>query len=80
MDVRREIRRLRQRRANVRFRELQSLLEAAGWQRRPGKHSGVFTKAGRRPIVVPDHPGTLKPDTVSRILDDIEVDVPSEEG
>ena len=80
MDVHAEISRLRRRRANIRFREIASLMEAAGWERRAGKHSAVFSKSGRRPIVVPDHSGALKPGTALRILDDIEADFPKEGG
>jgi len=75
MDVRRRVRRLRQRKANVRFRELQSLVEAAGWKldRVSGSHY-IFVKPGRMPLSILNHPEALNPWLVDRVLDEIERD------
>lgn len=73
MDVRRRIRRLRQRKANVRFRQLRSLVEAAGWEldRVSGSHY-IFVKPGRMPLSILQHPGALNPWLVDRVLDELE--------
>jgi predicted RNA binding protein YcfA (HicA-like mRNA interferase family) len=75
MDVRRRIRGLRQRKANVRFRELQSLVEATGWKldRMSGSHC-IFVKPGRTPLSIPNHPRALNSWLVDRVLDEIERD------
>ena len=78
MDVRDEITRLRRKAANVRSREIFTLLEATGWSGRKRKH-WVYSKAGHFPIIVPDHPGALKVGTVHQILDRIEEDYPNDE-
>ncbi|MCJ7510087.1 MAG: type II toxin-antitoxin system HicA family toxin [Dehalococcoidia bacterium] len=66
---------MRQRKANVRFRELQSLVETAGWKldRVNGSHH-IFLKPGRRPISILNHPGALSPWLVDRVLDELERD------
>ena len=66
---------MRQRKANVRFRELQSLVEAAGWKldRVSGSHC-IFVKPGRMPLSILNHPRALKPWLVHRVLDEIERD------
>jgi predicted RNA binding protein YcfA (HicA-like mRNA interferase family) len=80
MDVRRRIARFRKRTANVRFRELCSLVEAAGWEldRVSGSHY-VFVKPGRMPISIQNHPGALNPYLVDRVLDELERDYGEEE-
>ena len=79
MDVRRRIGRLRKRTANVRFRELRSLVEAAGWEldRVSGSHY-VFVRRGR-PLSIQNHPGALNPYLVDRVLDELERDYGEEE-
>jgi predicted RNA binding protein YcfA (HicA-like mRNA interferase family) len=80
MDVRRRIVRLRKRTANVRFRELRSLVEAAGWElgRVSGSHY-IFVKQGRMPLSIPNHPGALNPYLVEAVLDEVERDYGEEE-
>ena len=79
MDVRRRIARLRKRTANVRFQELRSLVEAAGWKldRVSGSHY-VLARGGRL-ISLPNHPGALNPYLVDRVLDELERDYGEEE-
>ena len=80
MNLRRRIDRLRQRKANVRFHELRSLLESAGWELKSVKGSHhSFVKAGRRPLIIVNHPGALSPISVDRTLDEVERDI-EEEG
>lgn len=81
MNLRRRIQRLRQRKANVRFRELRALLESAGWEAKSvrGSHHS-FVKAGRRPLTIVNHPGALKPLSVDRTLDELERDIEDEGG
>jgi predicted RNA binding protein YcfA (HicA-like mRNA interferase family) len=74
MDIAKEVARLRRGAGNVRQRDVRALLEAAGWTGRKRKHC-VYTKPGRYPIIVPDHPGALKVGTVHDILDGIEDDL-----
>ena len=72
MNLRRRIQRLRQRKANVRFRELVSLVEAAGWELRKVKGSHhYFVKKGRT-IAIFNYSGALKPIYVDRALDELE--------
>ena len=78
MNVRDEINTLRRRAANVRLREIFTLLEATGWAGRKRKH-WVYSKAGHFPIIVPDHPRALKVGTVHQILDRVEEDYPADE-
>ena len=80
MDVRRRIARLRKRTANVRFRELRSLVEAAGWEldRVSGSHY-FFAKRGRMPLSIPNHRGALNPYLVDGVLDELERDYGEEE-
>ncbi|MDP2949311.1 MAG: type II toxin-antitoxin system HicA family toxin [Chloroflexota bacterium] len=75
MDVRRRIARFRKRTANVRFQELRSLVEAAGWEldRVSGSHH-IFVKPGRTPLSIPNHPGALNSWLVDRVLDELERD------
>ena len=74
MNVRRRIETLRRRAANVHARELHSLAQAAGWEARTsGKHI-TYSKAGRKQVAIPTHPGTLKAGTVRKILDIIAED------
>jgi predicted RNA binding protein YcfA (HicA-like mRNA interferase family) len=66
---------LRQRKANVRFRQLRSLVEAAGWELdrvRGSEH--IFVKPGRMPLSIPNHPRALKSWLVDRVLDELERD------
>jgi len=81
VNLRRRIQRLRQRKANVRFRELRALLEGAGWELKSvrGSHHS-FVKAGRRPLIIINHPGALSPLSVDRTLDEVERDMEEEEG
>lgn len=66
---------MRQRKANVRFRELQSLVEAAGWKLdRVGGSHYIFVKPGRMPLSMLNHPEALNPWLVDRVLDEIERD------
>ena len=80
MNLRRRIDRLRQRKANVRFHELRALLESAGWELKSvrGSHHSLV-KAGRRPLIIVNHPGALSPISVDRTLDEVERDI-EEEG
>jgi hypothetical protein len=78
--VRRSLVKLRARKANVRFRELKTLLKAAGWvERTGGRHQSVFVKPGRRPIPIPDHPKGPKVFFVEAVLEQIELDMAMEE-
>ena len=81
MNLRRRIHRLRQRKANVRFHELRVLLESAGWELKSvrGSHHS-FVKAGRRPLIIVNHPGALSPISVDRTLDEVERDMEEEGG
>ena len=80
MDVRRRIARFRKRTANVRFRELRSLVEAAGWELdRVGGSHYFFVKRGRMPLSIPNHPGALNSWLVDRVLDELERDYGEEE-
>jgi predicted RNA binding protein YcfA (HicA-like mRNA interferase family) len=80
MDVRRRIVRLRKRTANVRFRELRSLVEAAGWELdRVGGSHYFFVKPGRMPLSIPNHPEALNPYLVDGVLDELERDYEEEE-
>lgn len=81
MNLRRRIQRLRQRKANVRFRELRALLEGAGWElkRVRGSHHS-FVKTSRRPLTIINHPGALSPLSVDRTLDEVERDMEEEGG
>jgi len=79
-SLRRRIGRLRVRKANVRSREIVSLAQAAGRVSvKRGKHS-TFEKAGRPPLTIPHHPGSLSPMTIDSILDMLEADLDQEEG
>ncbi len=66
---------MRARSANVRFRELRSLLLAAGWLERAGKGSHRRFSKGGRDIVLPNHPGALRSVIVKDALDSIEADL-----
>jgi len=80
-DLRRRIRRLRQRKANVRFRELCSLVEATGWQLKNVRGSRhYYVKQGRRPLIIENHPGAIRPRWVDRVLDEVERDLEEEES
>jgi predicted RNA binding protein YcfA (HicA-like mRNA interferase family) len=81
VNLRRRIQRLRQRKANVRFRELRALVEAAGWELKSvrGSHHS-FVKAGRRPVTIINHAGALSPLSVDRTLDELERDIEEEGG
>ena len=81
MNLRRRIQQLRQRKANVRFRELRALLESAGWELKSvrGSHHS-FVKAARRPLTIINHPGALSPLSVDRVLDEVERDMEEERG
>jgi len=79
MDVRRRIARFRKRTANIRFRELRSLVEAAGWELdRVGGSHYFFVRPGRL-LSLPNHPGALNPYLVDRVLDELERDYGEEE-
>lgn len=79
-SLRRRIQRLRDSRANVRFRQLKSLAEAIGRRSaKRGKHP-TFEKEGRPPLPIPNHPRAMSPITVDGILDLLEEDLDYEEG
>lgn len=71
-DIRRRIERTRQQKANTRFRELRSLVEAAGYvlDRVKGSHH-IFVK-GRSRITIFNHPGDISETLVERVLDELE--------
>ncbi len=80
MNLRRRIQRVRQRKANVRFRELRSLVEGAGWELRKIKGSHhYFVKKGRT-ITIINHPGSLNPIYVDRVLDELEREFEEDDG
>ena len=80
MDAGEELKRLRRRAANVHPEELVSLARAVGREvARGGKHPWKCKRPGRLPFTIPNHPGTLKPGTVHKILDRIEEDLDREE-
>jgi predicted RNA binding protein YcfA (HicA-like mRNA interferase family) len=56
MELHERIAALKAKPANIRSRELRSLLEAMGYESRSGKHQRVYRKpGGGRPIIVPEH-------------------------
>lgn len=62
MDILERLAELERRPANIRAAEIRSLLEAAGFTARHGKHQWLFTRAGMgRPIIVPEHKGKAIP-------------------
>jgi hypothetical protein len=70
---------LRQRPANIRSAELQSLARALGRVRNTsrGKEPTFVSRLlpNSRPISIPDHPGSLKRFTAGNILDALEQDI-----
>lgn len=81
LNIRRRIKRLRARKANVRFRELRSLMEAAGWELKNVKGSHYhFFKPGRQVLTIVNHPHELDPLFVERVLDEVERDIEEQEA
>jgi len=70
---------LRNRSANIRSSELQSLAKSLGREKWKGRGkeptwiSNIFPNA--RPISIPDHPGALPKFTARNILDQLEQDI-----
>ncbi len=77
MDPKEEIERLKRRPANITTRELRNLAEALGYVGEKRKHWN-YRKPGLLVVSIPDHTGSLKPNTARKILSLLEAGLPDD--